>query len=147
MVTIISSQRFLFGFCFFFKKGVGSSVGSHSHRVKFTTVSRSRDPRVVMLALRASSFAQWAGAAQDSQGFLFAGAETEGRALAVTQGIAIFFLMPSKGIKKNCLNYLLSLSFPLKRGHFNLKKKKKNMFKHCENLSKWSDFPHFAGEA
>lgn len=56
--------------------------------------------------------------------------------------------MPSKGIKKNCLNHLLSLSFPLKRGHFNLKKKKKqNTFKHCESLSKWSGFPHFAGEA
>lgn len=53
-----------------------------------------------MLALRASSFAQWAGAAQGSQGFLFAGAETEGKALAVTQGIAIFFLRQVRALKK-----------------------------------------------
>ena len=110
-------------------------MGSHSHGVKFSAVSRSCGPRVVVLALRAHPprflFAQWAGAARDSQGFLFAGAETEGRALAVTQGIAIFFLRQVRALKKNCLNHLLSLSFPLKRGHFNLKKKKK---KTCSSI-------------
>ena len=61
---------------------------------------RSRDPCMVVLTLHASSFAQWAGAAPGLPRVLFAGAETEGRALAVTQGIAIFFLCQVRALKK-----------------------------------------------
>ena len=76
MVMIISSHRFLFGFFFFFlRRGVGSSVGSHSHRAKFIAGSWSSDPSMVVLALRASSFAQWAGAAPGLPRVLFAGAD------------------------------------------------------------------------
>lgn len=75
-------------------------MDSHSHRAKFTTVSWSRDPSKVVLVLCASSFAQWAGAAPGLPRVLFAGAETEGRALAVTQGIAIFFLCQVRALKK-----------------------------------------------
>lgn len=75
-------------------------MGPHSHRAKSIAVSWRSGPSMVVLALRASSFAQWAGAAPGLPGVLFAGAETEGRALAVTQGIAVFFLCQVRALKK-----------------------------------------------
>ena len=50
-------------------------MGSHSHRAKFIAGSWSSDPSMVVLALRASSFAQWAGAAPGLPRVLFAGAD------------------------------------------------------------------------
>lgn len=53
----------------------------------------------------------------------------------------LLLLLSSKVIKKS-LNYLLSLSFHLKRGHFSLKKKALSIVRISVTRL---DFPHFAG--
>ena len=87
-------------FVFFFKKRGGVFSGFPQPQGKVHRCEWSRDPCMVVLTLHASSFAQWAGAAPGLPRVLFAGAETEGRALAVTQGIAIFFLCQVRALKK-----------------------------------------------
>ena len=114
MVTIISSQRFSS------KRVVGASVGSHSHRMKFTPLRWSLDLSIILPApslpfppLHSSSFCTvgWCSL-MAPKGFVCMGQRLKAKLWQLHRGLPFFFFCQVRALK-NSPNHLLSLSFPL----------------------------------